>query len=85
MQPKSLNQCQTEILVILKGVSVSFLEGCETLVMWQIVKLVSLIEAGVEARGAVLGLDLLSWQFNFLPMIILLFVPSKVIKRVPFC
>lgn len=49
MQPKSLNQCQTEILVILKGVSVSFLEGCETLVMWQIVKLVSLIEAGVEA------------------------------------
>lgn len=70
---KSPNQCQLEIL------------GCESLVMWQIVKLVSLIEPGEEARGAVLGPDLLRWRFNFLPMIIGLFVAPKVIKQEPFC
>lgn len=41
--------------------------------MWQLVKVVSVIEAGVEARGAVLGPDLLRWQFNFLPMIVVAF------------
>lgn len=50
--------------------------------MWQIVKPVSLIEAGVEARGAVLGSDL---DPDASPMIIVLFVASQVIKQEPFC